>query len=146
MVTPSSFRLTFSEFASTATYPDAMINAWLAVAVQLVNVGRWGDLTDFGVSLFVAHRLVLTASNVEAAAAGLAPGQFSGILTSKSAEGVSASYDASKIAMEGDGHYNLTKYGLQYKELVRMLGAGPVQVNTGDDTSVSGYPWAGVVY
>ena len=57
--TPASIRALYPEFTSTTTYPDAMINQWLTVAALQMNAGRWGDLLDYGASLYVAHRLSL---------------------------------------------------------------------------------------
>ena len=146
-VTTTSFRAMFPEFSDTTTYSDPMVTAWLGVAVNFVNADKWGDQTDFGVMLYTAHRIALAAKAVAQAAGGQIPGQFSGILTSKGADGISASYDASKIALEGRGHWNLTTYGLQFSELSNLMGAGPVVVGADDgscDTSISA--WPGVQY
>ena len=140
--TLSGFRAQFPE-CTDPPYTDPMVTAWLAVAVQLVDPGRWGDLTDFGVYLITAHYSTMAVERAAAAAAGKPVGKWSGILTSKAIDGVSAGYDASAISTEGGGHWNLTTYGLQYLDLRKMMGAGPVQVSP--DACVGQVPWPGVM-
>ena len=57
---------------------------------------------------------------------------------------VSFSYDSASAAELNAGHWNSTIYGKRYIALVRMVGAGPVQIGgsggTGIGTSVSAWP------
>jgi hypothetical protein len=142
-VTATSLRTVFPEFGDTAKYPDTLLNTWLGVAVGFVNAAKWGDQTDFGVMLWTCHRVTMAARAATAATAGKVPGQFSGILTSKGADGISAGYDASSVTLEGRGHWNMTTYGLQFSELSNLMGAGPVQVGVDDSAGVGS--WFGVV-
>jgi len=130
-VTAASFRATFPVFASTTTYPDPQVQLWLSVAVQQVNAERWGTLTDMGVSLYVAHQLVLEQKASMGASSG-APGSTVGILSSKSVDGVSASYDVSASTEKDAGHWNLTTYGTRYWRFSKMMGAGPMQIGYND--------------
>ena len=118
---------------------------WINVGVQMVNAAKWSDLTDTGVTLYACHRIALAAAASKAAAAGRAPGQFSGILTSKGADGISAGFDASSVTYEGAGHYNLTTYGLQFREMANLFGMGPVQIGVDDGGSGSSIAWPGVI-
>lgn len=137
-VTPASLRALFPEFTDTSKYPDAMINAWLVYAVQFVDPGRWGALADLGVTLWTCHTVALLGQNVQDAAFGKAPGQRLGVLTSKSIDGVSVSYDVSKSLEDNAGYFNLTTYGTQFIRYARMMGAGPVQIGTDQDLPVNG--------
>jgi hypothetical protein len=112
--------------------------------VNLVNEERWGALADTGVGLCAAHWLLASASALAASKKGALPGQSSGVLTSKSADGMSASYDNSSVMLEGAHHYNLTQYGIQFKDLARMMGAGPMYVGIGAGTGVTG-AWQGAL-
>lgn len=142
MTTPAALRTQFPEI-TVSRFPDAMVQVWLDVADKLVNGARWGDVADFGRHLFAAHHLVLAYGDQAAAARQKLPGQFSGILTSKSADGISASYDASSVTEENGGHWNLTKYGLQYLRLSRMMGIGPIQVGAPDSGVNVSMAWSG---
>ena len=126
---------------------DGRQEAYLDLAAKLVDEGRWGDLYDMGLMLFTAHRLVLAKrAAVAAENTGVAGGGQLGIQTSKSVDGVSVSYDVSSVTMDKAGHYNASSYGLQFVQMARMVGAGPIHV--GNDTAIgnSGQAWPGVVY
>jgi len=145
-VTVSGFRAAFPEFdgPNTNNYPDAEIQFWLDLSGNLFDQGRWGSLLDFGTQLFMAHNLALGFMAKAAAASGQQPGQVTGAVTSASVDKVSYSRDASSVMLTDAGHWNLTTYGLRYKQLVRMIGAGPVQVGTSLSDNVSA--WQGPVY
>lgn len=139
--TPASFRAAFPEFSSTATYPDAQVNFWLALSGKLLNAERWDDLLDFGQQLFVAHNLTLWFNAKRAAALGQNPGAVLGTVTSGTVDGVSYTRDAASVMDPANGHWNLSSYGLRYRDLVRMIGAGPVHVgNEGGQVIVGGWP------
>lgn len=145
-VTLVSFRAQFPEFASTADYPDTSLTPWLAVAVKFVNAARWGTLSDFGVSLWLAHNLVVNRANVRAAAAGKAPGGSSGVVSSKSVDSASISFDTVVAAEKDAGWWNLSNYGKQFYRYSQMMGAGPLEVDAppaGASMGVSA--WQGVM-
>lgn len=147
MLTPAAFRDQFPVFTSTTTYPDPEIQFWIDLAIKLHSAERWGDLLDYGISLFVAHNLSLEFSSNAAAAAGQAPGQVVGALSSASVDKVSYSRDASSAMDPKNGHWNLTTYGLRWVRLVRMVGAGPVQIGvpTAAEGQLSNGYWPGVI-
>lgn len=132
-VTPSSLRALYPEFGDASKFPDASINAWVAQAALMHDAGRWGALLDFGVTLFVCHRTALAAQRLRAASFGGVPGQSSGIVSSKSVDKVSQSFDTTSTSEEGGGHWNLTQYGQEWLRQARIVGAGPTTV--GIDTS-----------
>lgn len=144
-VDADKLRTDLQEFADTERYPDDMIAYWLAIAVQLVDPGRWSTLADVGVELFTAHNLVLERRAMDEAARGKIPGQTPGIVNNKSVDKVSVGYDTQGGAEMGAGHWNLTIYGSRYIRLARMMGRGGVQVGAGCSSmsSASAYvgPW-----
>lgn len=127
-VTAAQFRTDFPEF-TLASYPDASVNFWLAVAAKLLRPARWFDMLDLATELYVAHNLSLEFQAREDAAAGGAPGVSTGAVTSMAVGPASISFDASAGLEEGAGNWNLTVYGTRFAQLVRMFGAGPIQVS-----------------
>lgn len=127
-VTNTSFREAFPAFASPTDYPEALVTFWLNVAGFRHNAERWLDLLDTGIQLFMAHNLALDLNARKAAAAGQGAGQIVGALSSVSAKDVSWTRDVNMAVNPKDGHWNLTTYGMQWKEMARMMGAGGIQV------------------
>lgn len=124
-VTVAVFREDFPEFSATPA--DATVTFWLTVATNLVDPAKFGALTNQVVELATAHYLSLAARNAAAAAAGKA-GASPGLLASKAAGGLAASYDTGVGTIEGEGHWNLTTYGTQFVDLRNMFGAGGLQL------------------
>lgn len=124
----SQFRQAFPEFDDKTQYPDALVQFWMSVAVPLVNAERWGELTDLGGALITAHHLALAVKDQKVAAIGGAPGQVTGPQSSKGVDKVSVSYDTGAVAMNDGGFWNATMYGIRYLNLVRIMGAGGVQL------------------
>ena len=123
----AQFRLDFPEFASETFYTDSMVNFWASIAEQMVDVSRWGGMYTMGISLYVAHNLVIQRRNIAGATAGTS-GLSTGVMSSKSVGSVSVSYDNQIVTMPNAGQWALTVYGLQYLQLARMIGAGAVQL------------------
>jgi hypothetical protein len=144
-VTAASFRVAFPAFANPVKFPAGMVDLWLSTAVKLINAAKWGDLADLGAQLMAAHYLALEAQAVNSATGARMPGASVGVLSSKSAQGVSASYDVSTATEKDAGHWNMTTYGTRYIRLARMMGAGPVQVGVpGTEDSENSIAWPGV--
>ncbi len=142
-VTTASLRATFPVFADVTKYPEIQVQFWLTHATGFVNAEKWGDQADYGVMLFTCH--MLSVSGTQTANSRGRAGAVPGILTSKSVDGVSASYDVSSAMLEGAGHWNLSTFGLQFRDLSRLMGHGPVQV--GVDTYANAQAaWNGVIY
>jgi hypothetical protein len=142
-VTVATFRTSFTEFTSATIYPDADVQFWLTYAGLLLNANRWKSMLDLGTSLFIAHNLVLEQQAKASAANGAPPGLSSGIVSSKSVDKVSISYDTNSAAEKDAGQWNLTIYGQRYFRLMKMFGAGPLQVGIGASPFDSA--WPGVV-
>lgn len=143
--TVSNFRITFPAFTDTSKFPNAQVQIFLNLYAQMVNAERWGELTDLGVYLAVAHNLVLEAQSVKAASVGGTPGNGTGVVTAKSADKLSTSYDVNVAAEQGAGFWNLTTYGQRYWHYTQLFGMGAVQTNTpGDQPSYASGAWYGV--
>lgn len=127
-ITPDGFRADFPEFADAAAYPDSGITFWLTVASKLLNPLRWQDMLETGTELFVAHNLVLERQAQKSATAGAPPGVSTGPIATKTVGPVTQAYDTTAGIEEGAGHWNLTVYGTRFIWLVKMFGAGPIQV------------------
>ena len=137
-ITPAQFRTDFPAFANASKYPDALITLWATVAPLLLDANRWGGLYQIGQELFIAHNLVLDGmAGAEAARGGLV-GFAKGPVSSESGDKVSVGYDTGAAMMDGAGHWNMSTYGIRYIMLVRMIGAGPVQVGPGTFQDQSG--------
>ena len=147
-VTIASFRATFPDFTSTGptVYPDAEVSFWLGLSANLLDPNRWGALLDYGTMLFMAHNLALSFKSEADAAAGQQAGQVTGALTSASVDKASYSRDASSMMVTDAGHWNLTTYGIRYIQLVKMIGAGPVQVGLPSCGEGPAGAWSGPVY
>ena len=118
------FRTSFPEFADVTVYPKSTIAFWADLGAELISQSRWRRKYQAGLFLFVAHNLVLAGQNARVAAAGGAPGRHQGAVSSKTVGSVSVSYDTSNIGNPKDGVWNLTTYGQQYRDLMRLVGTG----------------------
>ena len=142
-LTVSSFREPFPEFTCPDTYPEAQVNFWINVAVQFVDGSRWGNSTDLGVSLYTAHQIALEAKAMAESKVGGIPGQTTGPISSKGVDKVSVGYDTGSATEDKAGHWNLTIYGTRFYRLVKLFGAGPVQVSWAAYDPLNGPGWSG---
>lgn len=139
----ATFRANFPAFADEDTYAEPSIQFWLDLAYKRHNAERWGDLLDQGIQLYVAHELSVEAASSKGSA-NSTPGQIIGNITSRSVGGMSYSRDVSSITDSDAGYMNASTYGLRWRNLMKLVGAGPVQVGlptSGD--YVLGPPWGG---
>lgn len=123
-----TFRANFPEFTDTITYPDSIVNMWLGVALNMLRPNVWGNLLDIGLQLFTAHHITIAGQNLKTANVGGAPGANKGPVASKGVDKVNISYDTNAVIEEGAGHWNLTTYGTQFINMVKLVGAGGAQV------------------
>ncbi len=123
-----AFRTSFPEFADTTVYPTEMIQFWVVIAEAQVLQNIWKALWPQGVNLYVAHEITLAAQNAKAAQMGGSPGQQGGIAQSKTIGSVTVNYDAQTSNEKDAAYWNLTTYGKQFIRLVRIFGAGCIQL------------------
>jgi hypothetical protein len=128
-LTSAQLRSDFPEFANTTIYPDSLVNMWLTVANSLVNASRWAELTNLGLELVTCHHLAMSAQDQAVAAVGGVPGEVKGPTSAKSVDKVSASYDTAAVSLADQGFWGMSKYGIRFLSLARMIGAGGLQIN-----------------
>ena len=139
----AQFRADYPEFSSSSSYATSAIIYWLKVAYSLLNAERWGKELDIAVELYVAHNLAIEAKAlIEARNSGI-PGQQSGLISSKQVGPIAMRFDTQHTIEPGAGHWNLTIYGTRFYNLLRLFGAGPLQVGIGMVPPYSGLAWSG---
>lgn len=114
MITPTSFKVRFPEFAAVA---DARIQLFIDDSVLSLNEVVWGTKYDLGLDYLTAHYLVLgekssagnTGSNNET--------------SSQAVDGTSVSYNTAPVDSIADSYYTSTSYGQRYLALRKSLGA-----------------------
>lgn len=123
------FRADFPEFANTRRYPDASVNFYLAQADTLLDQDVFGDQFPYLAELFTAHYTELRGRALMVSLAGGGVNSAGGgVLTSKSVDKVSASYDVSGIIDPDAGFWNNTAYGREFFWWWSMSGAGGRQL------------------
>lgn len=127
MLALTDFRKQRPVFMDPIKYEATQVEFYISLAYTMLSATRWGNTLDFGVSLFVAHFLALDEL-ARQGGSNQVPGTVIGVLTGGTVDKVSYTRDASAILEDGAGHWGMTMYGLQYLRLVRMMGAGPIQI------------------
>jgi len=142
-VNATTFVTNFPEFANATNYPVPQIDFWISIAGLQFDVGRWGNLYDYGVQLYVAHNLTLSQQATKAASRGQNPGAIEGPLTNASVDKVSYARNPALAVDPKNGELNLSTYGIRLVRLIRMIGAGPVQVGVGEVPTTAASAWPG---
>lgn len=122
------FRIDFPEFSDNVRFTDAMLNFWAGVGENLISEERFGTSYTYALSLFLAHNIVLAATNEASADAGGIAGGSAGAIQSKTVGSVSVSYDTASSMLPNAGHWNQTIYGRQYLQLVKLFGQGCIHL------------------
>jgi len=127
--TNEQFRSDFPEFADITRYPDASVNFYLGQADTLLDQNVLGDQFVYLAELFTAHYTELRGRALAASAAGGGNSNGSaGVVTSKSVDKVSVSYDVSGVIDPDAGFWNATAYGREFFWWWAMFGAGGRQL------------------
>lgn len=130
MLDETTFRQSLPEFASTDDYPSFNVQMYLRIGRKMLPESRWEDCLDDGLTLYVAHYLVLYSRN-RSASETVGPdgvGNVVGVETAKSVDGISVSMDVGAVTFADAGHWNQTSYGVQLYQLALMFGAGGIQL------------------
>lgn len=130
MLDEPTFRQSLPEFASTDDYPSFNVQMYLRIGRKMLPESRWEDCLDDGLTLYVAHYLVLYSRN-RSASETVGPdgvGNVVGVETAKSVDGISVSMDVGAVTFADAGHWNQTSYGVQLYQLAMMFGAGGIQL------------------
>lgn len=88
----------------------------------------WTTTKPFAVMLYTAHEIVMAAQNVKASAVGGPPGLQGGIANTKTVGSVTVGFDSQANSEKDAGWYNMTNYGKQLYRLIRIFGAGCIQL------------------
>lgn len=126
--TSDQFRTDFPEFADKTRYTDVSVNFYLTQADNLLNQDIFGSQFVYLVELFTAHYTELRGRALAGAALGGVNSGGGGVLSSKSVDKVSASYDLSGIIDPDAGFWNNTGYGREFYWWWEMAGAGGRQL------------------
>lgn len=95
-------------------------------------------LFDYGQELFAAHNLTLDTRAGDEANKGNVPGWSRGMINNTSVDKASVGYDTASAMEEGAGHWNLTTWGVRFRRMMMMVGAGAVQIVSADQLSCLG--------
>lgn len=123
----SQLRADFPEFTDAAAYPDSAVNMWLGIAAVTLPEDTWGAWWVLGQELFACHHLVLASQAMQDVADGNTPGEVTGATSAKAVDKVSVSFDSSAVTLTDGGFWNMSRYGIQFLQFARMIGAGGVQ-------------------
>lgn len=127
--TTEKFRADFPEFSDTSRYPDSTISFYLGLADTALDQDKHGDQFIYLSELFTAHYVELRGKALTGAAvSGAVNTSGGGVLSSKSVDKVSASYDTSGIVNPDAGFWNNTGYGREFYWWWSMFGAGGRQL------------------
>ena len=126
MMDRPTFRLVYPEFASATAFPDALVDYWMGQGRIQLAPDRWGDLLDQGLGLYTAHKIAAAPANAKGAAKGQAGAV--GVVSSKSIDKLSVSVDTGSVTLKDAGDWNRTTYGVQFKQLSRIVGLGGMQL------------------
>ena len=121
------FRAAFPEFTAEL-YPDSAVQGRLAIANLFFVDPPWTapDVRNHAMGLFTAHVRQMYGS--KAAGGSGSAGGAPGLVSSKSVDGESISYDTSSVSFADAGFWNLTRYGQELWWLMQMFGAGAIQL------------------
>lgn len=124
----SDFRRDFPQLSDETRYPNTVIQFRLNLADTLIDGSAMGDMFPYLAELFVAHYMVLYAADTAAGALGGAGGSTSGVVTSKSVDKVSVSYDNSSTLNADAGFWNFSRYGAEFWQMLQLFGYGGIQL------------------
>ena len=118
---------------SFAVLPDRQLERFVQMAHSVVKECRWHEFWREGMRLFIAHFATLYVSSSAAddsPAAIASAGAARGMVSSKSVEDVSVSYDLSTVLsdLDGWGAWKETIYGEQFATYARRLGMGGMYI------------------
>ena len=125
-VTVASFRANFPEFADTSIYPDAAITRFIVLAANFLNPRQWGAIVDYGTELWVAHNITISGEKIKTGDVA----SLGAPITEKHVGEVGYSQSPGLLLQgQGDiGLYAKTTYGLQFWQLMNLVGTGGIQL------------------
>lgn len=126
-LTIDEFRTRFPAFISEL-FPDGAVQIRLTLADKFFDDALWSDpdVRKHVMGLYTAHFLSMDGSKSSGGAGRSDPA--SGLVSSKSVDGASVSFDTGSTAWSNAGFWNLTPYGKELWYLMQILGAGGIQL------------------
>jgi len=113
--------------------PTSILQQFINIANQTVFNDLWGELWTTAMGWFIAHFCVIyiqgkvNAGSSEASI--LQAATTKGLVSSKSVDSVSISYDYSALqSLQAWAGFTLTSYGAQYVTFAKMLGKGGMYI------------------
>jgi hypothetical protein len=124
------FTAMFPEFADSTVYARDSVELWLQGADEAFSgsARRFGSRYALANMLFAAHYLALNRRNLDALASGGEAGAVIGPTQSASVGPISVSYAVSSYTNNRAGWWNLTTYGIQLYQMMRMAAAGGMYI------------------
>lgn len=118
-----------SGYTESLNIPDAVFDVLLAESNARVQYSRWHSQWIFGMCNYIAHKATMylaattTATSIPGLIASAAP---KSLMSSKTVDSVSVSYDAESIAkdLDGFGDFKATTYGQQFASAAKLIGKG----------------------
>lgn len=141
--TAANFLAFFPNFASTISppteayslglnIPDAVFNQFLAEANAKILQSRWHSQWQMALCWYIAHyaTLYLAATSATTVPGLIAASAPRALMTAKSVDDVSSSYDTDSLTRDLDGYSDLkaTIYGQQLASRAKMLGKAGMMV------------------
>lgn len=127
VLTLEEFRQCYPVF-TVKDFPDAAVNHRLRLGEKFFAGNRWRDmdLRKHAIGLYTAHYLECWGSTNSGGSTR--DSAKLGVVTSKSVDGASVSYDSSSSANNSAGFWNLTIYGRELWSIMGIVGSGAVQL------------------
>lgn len=128
LMTVWQFRELYPSFTE-ALYHDFAVETRLALGEEFLSEKVWRKVPvrTHAVGLYTAHYLAAYGS-ASAGGSGRSDGSGMGVVSSKSVDGASISYDTGSTVEQGAGFWNSTPYGRELWQLMRVFGAGAIQL------------------
>ena len=134
-IAPDPSTLPEEPLAETPYVPIEVIEMYVEFAHACVNIARYRNAWKLCMGLFIAHFLSLYMQTLvdpdnASAQAVTAAGQTKGLMSQKSVDQVSASYDFSHVMQDLNGWaaWKLTAFGVQFATLAKAYGMGGMRV------------------
>ena len=117
----------FPQFTEKITLISAsLITMWINRAKEIISISDFGSAWKYVISLFVAHNVVKYLEKINPNKDVVKNAQTSGFQTSKSADGLSVSYDIGSALADYNnwGILKETEYGRELIDYLKSLKAG----------------------
>jgi hypothetical protein len=119
-ITPADFKVRFPEFISVA---DSRIQLFIVDAELELNVLKWCDRYDKGISYLTAHYLSIALKTATGLTGSVNP------VASRSVGDVSISFANKSSESQTEAYYNSTVYGQEYWNMLQFVGLGAAVVS-----------------